>query len=110
MPILELTFFLHFASICGRQTVKGSLLESNVGRIVPKQAKAYVEAATAVEDAMPVSEHEIKREAMNGFDRPGHCFYGDQVLFQVGMKYTLPDKLPNCHILKEGGNGTVYEV
>ena len=25
-----------------------------------------------------VSEHEIKKEAMNGFDRPGHYFYSDQ--------------------------------
>ena len=69
-----------------------------------------MEAAAAVEDAMLVSEHEIKREAINGFDRPGHCFYGDQVLFKMAMKYTLPDKLPNSHILREGGNGTVYEV
>ena len=63
----------------------------------------HLEAAAAVD-----LRTQLKREAMNGLDRPGHCFYGDKVLLQMAMKYTLPAKFPN--ILREGGNGTVYEV
>ena len=103
-------FVLHFASVYSRQDLKSSLPKSTLGRVVPKQTKPYIEAAAAMEEALLVPEHEIKKEAMNGFDRPGHCFYGNQVSFQLGMKYPLPDTLSTCHVLREGGNGTVLEV
>ena len=101
----------HFVSICyNRPDLKGSLSGTGLGRLVPKQTKPYIEAAAAMDEAVLVSELEIKKEAMNGFDRPGYCFYVDQMSFQMGRKYPLPDTLSTCHTLQEGGNGTILEV
>lgn len=82
----------------------------SLGSILPRQTKPYIEAAAETEETTLVSEHQIKKEAMNGFDRPGYCFYGDQVFFQTGKEYPLPDTLSTCRMLREGGNGVVLEV
>ena len=82
---------------------------SSLASFVPKLTKPYLEA-TADLEAIAVSEHQIKKEAMNGFDRPGYCFYGDKSAFQVSYVYALPDTLSTCRMLREGGNGVVLEV
>ena len=80
-----------------------------MGSFIPRQTKPYLEV-TADLEAIAVSEHEIKKEAMNGFDRPGYCFYGDRSVFRVSYVYALPDSLSTCRMLREGGNGVVLEV
>ena len=82
----------------------------SLDRLYPSQTKPYLEAKAEIEKSIVVSELQIKKEATNGFDRPGHCFFGDQALFRVAEKYPLPDSLSTCRVLREGGNGVVLEV
>ena len=79
-------------------------------RLYPSQTKSYLDAKAETEESVAVSELQLKREAVKGFDIPGHCFYGDRAPFQVTAKYPLPDSLSSCRVLREGGNGVVLEV
>ena len=79
-------------------------------RLYPSQTKPYVDTKAETEESVAASELQLKKEAVKGFDIPGHCFYGDRTPFQVTEKYPLPDSLSTCRVLREGGNGVVLEV
>jgi hypothetical protein len=57
-----------------------------------------------------VIEQQVKKHALEAYDKSGYCFYASGERFKVGVIYVLPDAMGSARILREGGNGTILEV